>query len=72
MTPFLPMAESHVLFHPREQHWEDHFVWNDDATEVIGLTPTGRATITALHINRPAIILLRHYWGILNLHPPEI
>lgn len=59
------------LFHPREQHWNDHFAWNDDATIVNGLTPTGPATIDMLHINRPAIIRLRRYWVALNLHPPE-
>ena len=33
------------LFHPREMSWTKHFVWNSDATRMLGLTPTGRATI---------------------------
>lgn len=35
------------LFHPHLQAWTEYFRWNEDATEIIGLTPTGRATITA-------------------------
>jgi hypothetical protein len=33
------------LYHPRHQQWEDHFVWNEDYTLIIGMTPTGRATV---------------------------
>jgi len=57
------------LFHPRQQAWPANFAWNVDATEVLGLTPTGRATIIALHINRPVMLQLRRYWSVLNLHP---
>ncbi len=47
------------LFHPHLQAWTEHFRWNEDATEIIGLTPTGRATITALKMNRPQISRVR-------------
>ncbi len=33
------------LYHPRQQLWQDHFTWNDDFTLIVGLTPTGRATV---------------------------
>jgi 5-methylcytosine-specific restriction endonuclease McrA len=33
------------LYHPRQQKWSDHFAWNHDCTLIIGLTPTGRATV---------------------------
>lgn len=46
------------LFHPREDRWEDHFAWTR-GWRVRGETPTGRATITALGMNRPAIIAIR-------------
>jgi 5-methylcytosine-specific restriction endonuclease McrA len=36
------------LFHPRRDVWEEHFAWSRDLTELIGLTPTGRATIVEL------------------------
>jgi 5-methylcytosine-specific restriction endonuclease McrA len=33
------------LFHPRQQLRCEHFGWNEDYTTIIGLTPTGRATV---------------------------
>jgi hypothetical protein len=40
------------LFHPRRDRWADHFAWTEDCSEVIGLTPTGRATVALLRLNR--------------------
>lgn len=37
------------LFHPRQQHWSEHFTW--DGTVVVGLTPIGRATVELLAMN---------------------
>ncbi|BAU11625.1 HNH endonuclease [Leptolyngbya sp. NIES-3755] len=34
------------LFHPRQMNWNQHFIWNEDATQMLGITPTGRATVT--------------------------
>jgi hypothetical protein len=34
------------LFHPRQQAWQDRFAWDDDYTLIVGITPTGRATVT--------------------------
>lgn len=39
-----------ILFHPRQQTWDDHFLLNFDAT-ITGLTPVGRATVAVLRIN---------------------
>src|SRR5262245_48068063 len=39
------------LFNPRTQVWTDHFAWSPDRTQVIGLTPIGRATADALQLN---------------------
>jgi hypothetical protein len=48
-----PATDARVpLFHPRAHRWEAHFAWNDDFTLMVGLTPTGRATIAALQLNR--------------------
>ena len=33
------------LYHPRKQRWLDHFEWREDFTIIVGLTPTGRATV---------------------------
>lgn len=58
------------LFHPLRDKWPDHFVWSGDRASVIGLTPTGQATISALQMNRPVIVQVRRYWATLGLHLP--
>ena len=42
------------LFHPKRDVWLHHFAWSADGAHIIGLTPTGRATVEALRFNRPA------------------
>src|SRR5260370_694474 len=42
-------GEDMPLFHPRNQRWSDHFRWTNDGLRIVGLTPTGRATVAALH-----------------------
>lgn len=64
-------GESVSLFHPRRQKWTDHFGWNESYTQVIGLTPIGRATIEVLHLNRPALQNLRELLFAAGKHPPE-
>ena len=67
-----PATESIVgLFHPREHRWEEHFAWNDDFTVMLGLTPAGRATIAALHLNRPGLVNLRRVLFAISEHPPR-
>src|SRR6476620_6305004 len=39
-----------LLFNPRTERWSEHFRWSEDGIRVIGLTPTGRATVVALHL----------------------
>ena len=58
-----------ALFHPREQHWEAHFTWNADFTLMLGLTPTGRATILALQLNRRGLVNLRRVLYGIGEHP---
>ena len=44
------------LFHPRQDHWSDHFLWSESTLEMVGKTPKGRATIERLQLNRePAV-----------------
>ena len=59
------------LFHPHLQRWQEHFRWNDDGTEVLGLTPEGRATAIALRMNRPAMLRVRRMWVAMAEHPPR-
>lgn len=55
------------LFNPRTQSWDEHFRW--DGVRVVSLTPTGRATVTALDMNRPLIIAIRQEEMIRGRHP---
>ena len=47
------------LFNPRTDNWGTHFCWNEGQTIVCGRTPTGRATIVRLALNRPGVVNLR-------------
>ncbi len=59
------------LFHPQQQVWQNSFAWSPDASQLLGLTPIGNATIAALEINRPSLVRLRQLWCRLNQHPPQ-
>lgn len=63
--------ETAPLYHPRQQRWADHFAWNEDCSLVIGLTPTGRATVERLQLNRLGLLNLRQVLFDLNEHPPD-
>ncbi len=59
------------LFNPRTQVWSEHFRWSDDALRIIGLTPSGRATVIALHLSDdPDALEVRSYWVLAGWHPP--
>jgi HNH endonuclease len=60
-----------ALFHPRRQQWFEHFTWSSDYLEIIGLTPTGRATVRALRLNRAEVINLRRILVAFGEHPPD-
>lgn len=63
--------QSVSLFHPRKMLWEEHFTWNKDVTQSIGITPTGRATISLLQINREGVVNMRRVLAIMGYHPPD-
>lgn len=58
------------LFHPRKHKWRDHFAWSKDGTEILGLTPTGRATVATLRLNREGLMNLRRILFGVGEHPP--
>lgn len=67
-----PVSAQRVsLFHPREQLWKDHFAWSFDFTLILGLTPTGRATVEALRLNRAGLVELRRVLYAAGEHPPN-
>ena len=45
------------LFHPRRDHWAEHFVW--DGPELKARTQIGRVTIAVLAINDPEAVAVR-------------
>jgi 5-methylcytosine-specific restriction endonuclease McrA len=60
------------LFNPRTQVWSEHFFWTKDGLQIVGKTPTGRATVKALHLSDDADALeVRSYWVLAGWHPPE-
>jgi HNH endonuclease len=63
-------GETAALFNPRIQTWTQHFAWTSAGTLLIGLSACGRATMVALHLNRPLIVAARSIWVSAKLHPP--
>lgn len=67
-----PLTQQDVpLFHPVEQTWHDHFTWDESHTRIIGLTPSGRATIIVLQMNNPIVVQARARWVSAGWHPPQ-
>lgn len=58
------------LYNPRRDRWADHFAWSSDTLSIIGLSPTGRATVSALALNRPGVVNLRRLLVAVAEHPP--
>jgi hypothetical protein len=66
-----PISQIQVpLYHPRRQVWDEHFTWSLDWLKVIGITATGRATVSTLKLNRNGVINLRQLLILAKLHPP--
>jgi hypothetical protein len=65
-----PVSKTTVdLFHPRQQEWNRHFAWSADFLEIIGTTPTGRATVETLKLNRQEVVNLRRALRKVGIHP---
>ena len=59
------------LWNPRRQKWPEHFSWSADGTEIMGLTPCGRATVATLQMNRPELVAARSLWVQVGWWPPR-
>lgn len=67
-----PVSQQSVpLYHPRQDLWGQHFTWNMDFTRLLGITPTGRATIDCLKLNRAEAVNLRQLLLVFGEHPPR-
>ena len=45
------------LFHPRQDRWEDHFVFQ--GPEIVGISDIGKTTVKLLQMNHADYIALR-------------
>jgi 5-methylcytosine-specific restriction endonuclease McrA len=59
------------LFNPRKMAWNEHFIWNENAEEMLGISPIGRATVALLQTNRDGVRNMRRVLTLMNEHPPE-
>ncbi|NUQ77797.1 MAG: HNH endonuclease [Polyangiaceae bacterium] len=59
------------LFDPRRQLWSEHFCWSAGGDMIFGKTPTGRATIAAVRLNRVELVEARRGWVSAGWHPPK-
>jgi len=57
------------FFNPRMDVWQEHFRWSKDCERLIGRTPIGRATVSALDMNAKILQQARYYWHLLDLIP---
>jgi hypothetical protein len=57
------------LFHPRSDRWDEHFAWVAELTQVVGVTPVGRATVMRLNLNREELVKLRRILHDVGEHP---
>jgi hypothetical protein len=65
-----PNTQTEVpLFNPRTESWSGHFRW--EGVSVVGLTPSGRATVLALDMNRAIILAIREEEVARGRHPPK-
>jgi hypothetical protein len=58
------------LFNPRTQIWRAHLAWANGGSHIVGLTPTGRATVRALRLNNEYVVEARILWIARQWHPP--
>jgi hypothetical protein len=57
------------LFHPRRHRWDNHFRVERESGTLLASTPTGRATIAALQMNRSIQLEAWRQWMRLGLFP---
>src|SRR5262249_25659826 len=58
-------------FDRRRQTWTDLFRGNETGDIIIGLTPTGRVTVSTLQLNRAVRVEARRNWVSVGWHPPK-
>jgi len=59
------------LFNPRIDSWKGHFKWSEDLTQIIAITPVGRATSVLLELNRFGLVNSRKGLIAIGAHPAQ-
>lgn len=59
------------LYNPCHHQWEEHFTWSDGFTLIVGLTPSGRARVDLLLLNRQGVVNLRRLLYPHGEHPAQ-
>ena len=67
----LPRSSEIPLFNPRKMIWNEHFVWSNNALQIISLTEIGGVTIELLELNRERILQIRQDDILVKRHPPK-
>jgi hypothetical protein len=62
-------GEEVELYNPRTDRWHTHFQYDPDRHELVGLTPTGRATVVRLELNGPHQLTARALWVKVGFFP---
>jgi hypothetical protein len=72
ITIFDTITEQNIrLYNPRIEDWNTHFSWNENFTEVIGITAIGKVTVIQLKLNRIGLINIRKLLVMYGEHPPS-
>lgn len=64
------------IFNPRQQQWQEHFIWVEKGVVIEGISSVGRATCTRLDLNderypdQDSIREARRLWIVIGVHPP--
>ena len=67
-----PLSKRWVrLFNPRHDSWAAHFEWQADGLLMFGKTAIGRATVSALRLNREVLVKAHRRWIRGGWHPPK-
>jgi HNH endonuclease len=65
-------GETVALYNARQHRWQEHFAWTATGDRIVGQTPSGRATVALLKLNRPLLVRARRLWVRIGVHPPRL
>ncbi len=71
LTAVDPESQTEVtLFNPRQDSWQEHFIWSMDGLSILGISTIGKATVAGLLLNRERVIPIRAADREIGRHPP--